>query len=191
MLAQELDEKEIGVSPDDKKNDWKPTPIETIHPEHVAPEKIRLFKEPHWVLRMTIEGDRSYLRVKIVRAAPLTQPDRYFCFLDAKDEVICMVTQLEELHSSCHPLIHEELSRRYLMAQIQKIHSIQNEYGVTYWDVDTDRGRREFVAKSVSENAQWLNDRRLIIFDVDGNRFEVVDMTTLDRRSHGLLESVL
>ena len=69
--------------------------------------------------------------------------------------------------------------------------ALQNEYGVTYWTVDTDRGRRDFVAKSVAENAQWLGETRLMIFDVDNNRFEVPDISALDRRSQGLLESVV
>jgi hypothetical protein len=174
-----------------KESDWKPTPIETIHPENVDPTSIRLFKNPEWILRMTIEGDRSYLRVKVLRAAPLTQPDRYFCILDFKDEAVCLIEDLDQLEASSRPFVFEEMDRRYLTAEIKSIVSLQNEYGVSYWEVETDRGTREFVAKSVAENAQWLGDNRLMIFDVDGNRFEVTDKDALDKRSRGLLESVL
>jgi hypothetical protein len=188
MATETSTVKETGEKKD---SEWTPTPIETIHPIDVDPGKIRLFKEPEWILRMTIDGDRSYLRVKVVRAAPLTQPDRYFCILDIKDEAICMVENMDQLEEASRPFVFEELDRRYLTAEIQSIVSLQNEYGVSYWDVNTDRGRREFVAKSVSENAQWLGDSRLMIFDVDGNRFEVPDKEKLDKRSLGLLESVL
>lgn len=187
LTVEDIEEKPL----EKEASDWKPTPIETVHPEQVEASKIRLFKEPEWILRMTIDGDRSYTRVKVVRAAPLTEPDRYFCILDIRDEAICMVTELSDLPEESHPQIHEELAKRYLTAEVQKIVALQNEYGVTYWTVDTDRGRREFVAKSVSENAQWLGDSRLMIFDVDGNRFEVPNIEALDRRSQGLLESVL
>ena len=189
ILEPEVDSRENTA--DASKEKWKPTPIETIHPERVSPGDIRLFKEPAWQLRLTIEGDRSYLRVKVVRAAPLTQPDRYYCFLDQKDEAICMVTELDELPEESRPLVLEELERRYLTAEVQSVRSLQNEYGVSYWDVETDRGAREFVAKSVSENAQWLSETRLMIFDVDGNRFEIPDLTKLDRKSQTLIESVL
>ncbi len=174
-----------------KEDAWKPTPIETIHPKGVDPATIRLFKQPEWILRLTIEGDRSYLRVKVVRAAPLTQPDRYFCILDMKDEAICMIEDLAQLEEASHPFVFEELDRRYLTAEIKRIVSLQNEYGVSYWEVETDRGNREFVAKSVAENAQWLGESRLMIFDVDGNRFEVVDKNKLDKRSQAFLDSVL
>jgi len=187
VTADEMEEK----TAEDKASEWKPTPIETIHPEQVDASKIRLFKDPEWILRMTIEGDRSYTRVKVMRAAPLTEPDRYFCILDIKDEAICMVTELSELDDVSRPLVLEELDKRYLTAKVQKIVALDNEYGVTYWTVETDRGTREFVAKSVAENAQWLSDTRLMIFDVDVNRFEIPDMTALDRKSRNFLESVL
>ena len=184
-------EVEEETESEEEKGDWKPSPIETIHPESVDPQAIRLFREPAWRLRMTIEDDRSYTRVKVVRAAPLSEPDRYICFLDVKDEAICMVKELSELREENHELVREELDTRYLTAYVSRVVNLRNEYGVSYWDVETDRGRREFVAKNVAENAQWLGDRRLFILDVDGNRFEFADLGKLDKRSQSLIEIVL
>ena len=172
-------------------SDWMPSPIETNHPEFVDPAEIRLFREPAWRLRMTIEGDRSYTRVKVVRAAPLSEPNRYICFLDIKDEAICMVKDLHELCEDNHMIIREELNTRYLTAYVSSVNALRNEYGVSYWDVETDRGQREVVAKNVAENARWLGDNRLFILDVDGNRFEFSDLTQLDKRSQALIEVVL
>ena len=176
---------EVGES------EWKPTPIETIHPEKVDPAAIRIFREPAWRLRMTIEGDRSYTRVKIVRAAPLSEPDRYICFLDVKDEAICMVKDLDELAEENHQIVLEELDMRYLTAYVSRVNNLRNEYGVSYWDVETDRGRREFVAKKVAENAQWLGEARQFILDVDGNRFEFRDLRQLDKKSQAFIDVVL
>ena len=75
------------------------TPISVTHPERVEIDKLRLFREPAWILRLTIDGDRSYLKVKVVRAAPLSHPTRYICLLDAKDEEICMIDDLKQLDS--------------------------------------------------------------------------------------------
>lgn len=172
-------------------SDWKPTPIETIHPESVDASAIRLFREPAWRLRMTIDGDRSYTRVKVVRAAPLSEPDRYICFLDVKDEAICMVKELSELAEANHEIVREELDTRYLTAYVSRVNNLRNEYGVSYWDVETDRGRREFVAKNVAEHAQWLGEHRLFLLDVDGNRFEFKDLTKLDKKSQAFIDIVL
>jgi hypothetical protein len=171
--------------------EWKPTPIEVTHPDHVDPDKIRLFFDPPWRLRMTIDKDRSYLKIKIVRAAPLTQPDDYICMLDAKDEVICMVDRMVELTAENQEIVISELKQRYLTAQVERVDSIRNEFGVSYWQVQTDRGSREFVAKNVAENAQWIDEGRMMILDVDGNRFEFASIPSLDKKSQSLIEEVL
>ena len=166
-------------------------PITVTHPENVDIAKLRLFREPAWVLRLIIDGDRSYLKVKIVRAAPLSYPERYISLLDAKDEEICMIDDLKEIGPKARTLIGEELDRRYLTAMIEQVTSIRNEYGTSYWDVQTDRGQREFVVQNVAENAQWLGDHRLLITDVDGNRFEIPRLDDLDKRSLEWIEQVI
>ena len=167
------------------------TPLTVPHPENVDIDKLKLFREPAWKLRLTIGDDRSYLRVKVVRAAPLSYPDQYISFLDGKDEEICMVDDLKSLDQSARDLIAEELDRRYLTATSQSVSAIRNEYGTSYWEVQTHRGQREFVVQNVSENAQWLGDHRLLIIDVDGNRFEIPRLDELDKKSLGLVEQVV
>ena len=160
-------------------------------PDHIDPQGIRLFREPAWKLRMTIEGRSSYPKIKIVRAAPLTHPSQYICFLDEKDEVITMVNDPVELDAHTQEILQEELTGRYLTSVISQIHSVRSEYGVSYWDVATDRGRREFVVQNVSESAQWMTEKHLMLVDVDGNRFEIPDLEALDKKSLGYIGLVL
>ena len=167
------------------------TPITVTHPEKVEVQAIRLFREPAWTLRMSIGEDRSYLKVKVVRAAPLSHPERYISFLDGKDEEICMVDDLADLDDEARGIIKEELERRYLSSTIQQVLSVRNEFGTSYWEVLSDRGAREFLVQNVAENAQWLGEHRLLLVDVDGNRFEIPDLEDLEKQSLGLIEQVL
>ena len=173
------------------KAEHTPTPIRVTHPENVDVKSVRLFREPAWTLRLTIENDRSYTRVKIVRAAPLSHPHKYISLLDIKDEEVCMIPALSDLDEDMQAIVTEELDRRYLTSIVQKVNSVRNEFGTSYWEVSTDRGEREFVVQNVSENAQWLGDHRLLLLDVDGNRFEIVDLNALDKKSAGYVELVL
>jgi hypothetical protein len=168
-----------------------PAPGVTTHPEQVDPEAIRLFRHPPWRLRMTIEGDRSYLKVKIVRAAPLSHPGQYICFLDEKDEVITMVKDPAVLDDPTRRIVQEELAQRYLCSVILRVHSVRSEFGVSYWDVETSRGRREFVIQNVSESAQWFGEHHVMLIDVDTNRFEIPDITALDKKSRSYIGLVL
>ena len=69
----------------------------------------------------------------------------------------------------------EELRRRYLTATVRAITHAKQEFGATYWSVQTDRGDRDFVTQNLQENAVWLSPTHLLLLDVDGNRFEVTD----------------
>ncbi len=167
------------------------TPITVTHPETVDIGDIRLFREPAWQLRLTIDGDRSYTKVKVVRAAPLTHPDTHISLLDAKDEEVYLISDPSVLDDEVQAIIAEELDRRYLTSLVQRVDSVRMEFGTSYWDVITDRGPREFVVQNVTENAQWLGDFRLLLVDVDGNRFEIVNLRDLDKKSLSQIELVL
>ena len=186
-------EERIETAPENEKgkSERTITPIQVTHPERVAPETVRLFREPPWMLRLTIEGDRSYLKVRVVCAAPLSQPDRYICFLDEKNEVICTVEDPIDLDPVSQRIVKEEIEQRYMTAIIKRVDSLKSEFGVSYWEVQTDRGDREFVVRNVSESAQWITDRRLLLLDVDGNRFEISNLEVLDKKSRGLIQMVL
>ena len=190
-MASEEEKMETPTENGKAKAERTITPIQVTHPEHVEPEAIRLFREPPWVLRLTIKGDRSYLKIRVVCAAPLSQPDRYICLLDEKNEVICTVEDPIVLDAVTQRMVKEELEQRYMTAIIKRVDSLRSEFGVSYWEVQTDRGNREFVVRNVSENAQWITDRRLLLLDVDGNRFEISNLEELDKKSRGLIEMVL
>tara|TARA_Y100000588_G_C13643759_1_gene664896 strand:- start:52 stop:414 length:363 start_codon:yes stop_codon:yes gene_type:complete len=118
----------------------------------------------------------------------MAYPDNYISLLDIKNEEVAFIKDLKDLDKESRRVIEEELTRRYLKAKIKRVHSIQMEFGVTYWDVSTDRGDREFVIRG-HENTHWATDKRLLITDVDGNRFEIMDYTQLDPHSIRLIET--
>ena len=193
-MTTELTEESVDASPEEgeeEKAEWSPTPIEITHPEHVEAADIHLFYEPAWKLRMTLRDDRSYLAVKVVRAAPLSSPNGYICFLDSRDEAICMVRDPNDLPDDQQKVVLEELERRYLTAIVHQVLSLRSEFGASYWEVATDRGDREFVVKDVSENAHWLSEDRVMLLDVDANRFEIQSLRGLDRKRRGLIDLVL
>jgi hypothetical protein len=155
------------------------------------PRTIELFYQPKDRLRMTIPGDRSYPIVKPAWAAPLSHPQRYLVLLDGKDQEITMIEDPASLSPEARAVVEEELRRRYLTATITAVEHAKVEFGATYWVVQTDRGRREFVTQSLQENAIWLSSRHLLLIDVDGNRFEIPDLSALDARSRRWIHMVV
>jgi len=155
------------------------------------PSKLELVSGDDHPLRMTLEGDCSYPRVRVVAAFPLTAPDQVICFLDAKDNEIGEVESIAAFTPEQRAIVETELAKRYYMPVITRIKSVKDEFGLTYWEVDTDRGPKEFVLRGSSEHVTEVSDSRLMIVDIEGNRFELRDWDQLDSKSYGLVVRLL
>jgi hypothetical protein len=153
--------------------------------------RLLLFHHPEDRLRATNPDDRSWLDVKPVWASPLARPGRWLALLDGGGSEIALVEDPSQLQKESWDALQRELSRRYLTAYVRRIISARQEYGATYWLVETDRGEREFVTQSLQENALWFSTTHLLLLDVDGNRFEIRDTDALDERSRSLIQTIL
>jgi hypothetical protein len=157
----------------------------------INPQELQLFYQPEGMARLTIGTDRSYVRVKLAIAAPLSRPNRYVSLLDSKGEEIVMLPSLDPLTAASRAVAERELQRRYLTSQVRHLVSLKQEFGVTYWEAETDRGLRDFVVRDLQENCVWLSETHLLLIDVDGSRFEIADRRLLDEQSQQLLDAIL
>ncbi len=160
-------------------------------PDTPDPQTLKLFYEPKDRLRLTIDGDRSYHTVKPAWAAPLSRPGQYLALLDGKGNAIVTLPDPSVLPPESLAAAKEELRRRYLTATVRAIAHAKQEFGATYWSVQTDRGDRDFVTQNLQENAIWLSPTHLLLLDVDGNRFEITDTKALDAVSQQYVAAIL
>jgi hypothetical protein len=157
------------------------------------PRTVRLFRTGGSAVRMTVEGsavgaDRTYVRVQIARAFPLSMPDRHIGFRDAADHDIGLLPTLEGLDPESRRIADEELDRRYFLPKLVRVLSAKEEYGTVTWEAETDRGRRTFVLQNLRESVQTLSpSTRVLVTDKDGNRFEVPDVSRLDAKTRAML----
>lgn len=157
----------------------------------IDPARVRLFRGPHGVLRCTIEGVKSVLRAKVVRAFPLSHQARWITVLDAKNKEVCTIEDPAQLDPESQHLVEEELARQYRVSTITRIYAIRNEYRTLFWEVETDRGRRDFVVKWGADTILWLGPADVVLVDIDTNRFRIPDVNRLDPRSRKLLSVLL
>jgi Domain of unknown function (DUF1854) len=155
------------------------------------PTNLKLFYHPKERLRLTLGAEKSYLTVKPVWASPLSRPNAYLALLDGKGDEIVMIPDPSVLLPESAEAVQRELRQRDLTATVTSIRHVKQEYGATYWTVATDRGEREFVTQNLQENALWFSDSHLLLLDVDGNRFEIPDINTLDPRSRAYIGEIL
>jgi hypothetical protein len=166
-------------------------PSTILEGERMDPAELKLFYEPKERLRLTVGEEKSYLTVKPAWAAPISRPNAYLALLDGKGEEIVMLPEPRALPADSWEAVQRELRQRNLTALVTAITQARQEFGATYWTVETDRGSREFVTQNLQENALWFSDTHLLLLDVDGNRFEIPDVAALDARSRGSIHAIL
>jgi hypothetical protein len=138
------------------------------------------------ILRLTME-DRSYRAARVYRAFPVSDPTHYYGLTDGSGKDVGMVVDPSTLDAESRQAAETELEQRYFVPVVRTVLDIRDDYGATVFEVDTDRGRKRYVVRSMRDNMVELSNRRLLITDVDGNRFEISDLYALDSRSQNVL----
>lgn len=153
-------------------------------------DKLEFGRTPGGVLSLKI-GRKLYPRVHPYRAFPLSKDQSYICIRDAEDEEIGILSSLGDLPKQMKALVVDELDSRYFTPSIKHIVSLKEEFGYVYCDVETDAGVSRFTARIGHNAAIQLGDGRIVIVDVDGNRFELADYTELDSKYQRIIELLL
>lgn len=164
---------------------------EPVYREKLDPARLCVFRDEKGWLRLTIEGDRSFLDLRVTRAFPMTSPESHIGLLDGRDHSIGMLKTLDGIDAESRKLLEEALEKRYFIPTITRIDRAKEEYGVVYFDVITDHGPRHFVAKGVRDGMDIRDEGQILIADTDGNRYRIPDLQALDVRSRRRIEAFL
>ncbi len=126
--------------------------------------------------------DESYHRIQVYQSFPFTDPDAYISIREADEkarEIGIIKSLKKDVSKETREMLEEQLRLRYFTPKIEKIINIKDEYGFAYFDVLTDHGACRFTIHMGGGSVVNLSDTRLMITDLDGNRFEVADVTQL------------
>lgn len=124
---------------------------------------------------------KEYERVGIYLTFPLTEPEEYISIResDEKAKEIGIIEKLCQLPKDQQEMIREQIRLRYFMPVIKKVLDIKDEYGYAYWNVMTDFGVCRFTTQMSGDAVVSLSDSRLLITDIDSNRYEIPDFYAL------------
>lgn len=156
---------------------------------YLSPESAQFERTAGGFLSLTAGGEH-YPRVFLYRSFPFTLSDEYISVRDKDGSEIGMIRRISDFPAGVQALLREELERRYFTPVITRIRSVKEEFGYTYWDVETQSGPRRFTVKESHHNVMLLGPEHFLIVDVDGNRFEIPDATALDSQSRRFLDAL-
>lgn len=133
---------------------------------------------------LDLERKPHYDRVRLRRAFPFAEKERFISVLDDDQNEIGLIEDISVFPDNQVALIREELDRVYYMTKILKIKSVKEKIGrATYFLCENENGEFEMVLRDVSRTIFKLSDDSVIITDIDSNRYFIESLSALDKKS--------
>lgn len=130
-------------------------------------------------------------RVFFHRAFPYDDANGFISVTDKDGSEYGMIRSLGDFDAAGRDIIERELARKYYTPVITKIYSVKERFGYSYWEVETASGKASFAMHDTYRNTAKISEERVVLTDVDGNRFEIPDVFALDRKSYRKIELYL
>ena len=165
---------------------------------YITPDNAVIGENNHFLtMRLTakneegVEETKEYDRIFLHRAFPFDHPESFISVQDAEKAEIGMISDLSVFPEDIRSLLRAELARKYYAPVLTSIRSLRERYGYAYIDATTSEGPLSFTLKDISRSILKVDEKRVMITDIDGNRFDIPDVTKLDRKSYRQLELYL
>lgn len=163
--------------------------LTTLH--LLDPKKIYIERDEDAVVWLRQSGQEGQMVDRAVPAFPVTKPHAFVILLDEQGEEIGVIRTIRKLDDRSRRTLEEEIERSYFMPEIQQIRDVKEGLGIETWEVVTSKGERTFEVRSSRRDVRPVGRRRLLIKDVDGNRFDIPDWARLDSSSQSLIEKYI
>lgn len=144
-------------------------------------------------LFLTFQGI-SHENVQLVETFPFTDPYVYLSVRDSrgKNKEIGMIADLEtDFDADTISLLKDHLEQHYHMPVIEKIVRAEENGGYTNFTVLTNFGETRFSLRANVSHITALSENRLIIQDLENNRFEIPNRNKLSARELKMLDVFL
>jgi len=110
-------------------------------------------------------------------------------FGDLKE--VGIITNVSDFGEIQGKYLRDELDRKYFIPVIEQIFFVKEKYDFSYWEVKTDIGKIKFTVHDAYRHILKITDDRIMVNDVNGNRYEIVSLDKLDRPSFRKIELFL
>ena len=130
-------------------------------------------------------------RAFLCRQFPFELLGEFISVLDEDQCEVGIIRNVALFEGETRSLLESELEKRYYSPKIRRILSMKERYGFSYWKVETAEGEMSFTLHDTFRSTVRVGEHRVILMDVDGNRFEIPDVRELDRKSYKKIELYL
>lgn len=158
---------------------------------YIEYDNARITRTEGILLKVEMYDGRVFEDVEARRLFPLTGLRRYITLLDEEGAECAVIRDLNNLTDENRKIIEAVLKEYYLVPKITKIHAIEEKYGKLQLSADTDNGPHQFEIKNTHSDIKVLYDGRVLIKDSSDNRYDIPDLSALDKDSLRIINPYL
>jgi hypothetical protein len=122
---------------------------------------------------------------------PFETPDEFISVLDKDGKEYGIIRSISDFTGEDAEYHPGSFGKEISLPRNHKNTLPQGTAGLLLWEVETDMGRMSFSMHDTYRNIARVSDTRLVLTDVDGNRFSIKDVLALDRKSYRRIELYL
>lgn len=144
-------------------------------------------------LDVVINGEeKHYAKVTLHRDFPHELLWEYISVIGEESREVGLIYNIEDFDGETAGVLKTEIERKYYSPVISEIGQVKERYGFSYWKVKVEDGRQiSFTMQDTYRNIIHTGEDSAILVDVDGNRFTIKSISSLDRKSYKRIELYL
>ena len=149
----------------------------------LTPDTTTIFEGTLSVLHCAIKNDQLYRGVYAIRMFPVRHPTHYISLhytdLNDKNREIGVIEDLAVFPAEQRALVERDLTAHYCEKLIRRVYAVRYEFGLLFFEVETQGGREAFVMPWRGDRAEEYGDNGRVLLDALDNRYIIPDLAKL------------
>ena len=154
---------------------------------YIDNDMARFIRKDRTLVDMELRDGRILENLEPHRLFPVSNLDRYITLLDESGAEQAVIRDLNTLPPQEQKVIVECLSEYYLIPKIRRVVDCDERFDGLTLHTETDRGPAKIEIRTLMQGLKLLNGYRVLVRDMNDNRYEIPDWNKIDSRSRQIL----
>lgn len=157
---------------------------------YLEPASLDFSLSENGILSLDYQGEH-YETIQVTRLFPFQYPDGMISIAvpgEDGNRELGILQEIASLPPDQQTQLRDYLRYKYFIPNIQKIGKIEEKLGYVYMDITTELGKKTICIADVTSNLRLVQEKRVNIVDVQGNRYCIEDIHALSRENRQKIE---
>ncbi|MBQ8164841.1 MAG: DUF1854 domain-containing protein [Clostridia bacterium] len=155
-------------------------------------DEIKSIKDAQFgTVDIELSSGERYNNVSLKRLFPINNINNYISAVSSDGKEIFIIKDLSALTNESYNCALKCLNEYYMIPKIIKVLGKEDKFGRLNLDVETNIGQCTIEIANRNTDIKLRDNGRVLIRDINDNRYEIENVDSLDRKSLAILNSEL